>query len=295
MVSFAMNAMLGIAMSPLLGARAQAVEAQATRAATARVAVIGAGAAVSLPPPCNGCLRLWRPRAAPQGAPVQSSAVRGECLVLPAMTPRRQGLSAARTLVDNWPEVDAGGAPTQALELVIIEARNRAGGRVWTPSNNVAGDPWRTGSETELGCPWISSPGPSNPLSKMAEVLGLDWTEADPAFTSLHVCVPADDASAQCAPESFSSVSSVLAELVAAAKSRASEKQEDDSLLGTLDEASSRLDSGGVSAGVRALLAARDELQFGAPASTLSAQLWAESEEVGDDGASVSTSECERV
>jgi hypothetical protein len=40
---------LAAAVSPLGGARAQDGEAQVTRAATARVAVIGAGAAVSLP------------------------------------------------------------------------------------------------------------------------------------------------------------------------------------------------------------------------------------------------------
>jgi len=121
----------------------------------------------------------------------------------------------------------------------------------------------------------------------MAEALGLDWTEADSAFTSLHECVPADDAPAQCTLGTFSGVSSALAELVAAAKSRAAERQQDDSLWSALDEASSGLGSGGLSAGARALLAARDELQFGAPASALSAKLWTAFEEVGDGSASV--------
>ena len=64
------------------------------------------------------------------------------------------GLAAARTLIDTW-DATANGGP---LELTVLEAGTRIGGRVWTLNADEAGAAWTTagalGAPTDMGAGW---------------------------------------------------------------------------------------------------------------------------------------------
>ncbi len=87
------------------------------------------------------------------------------------------GLGAARWLRDN--DVDGD------MQILVLEGRNRIGGRVFT-SYSDAGEANSTALGLfDLGASWLHDPGPTNPVSIMAECMGLplkvldwenDWT-----------------------------------------------------------------------------------------------------------------------
>ena len=83
------------------------------------------------------------------------------------------GLAAARTLIDTW-DTAANGGP---LELTVLEAGTRIGGRVWTLNAAEAGAAWDTagalGAPTDMGASWIHGSNESHPITKIATALGL--------------------------------------------------------------------------------------------------------------------------
>jgi monoamine oxidase len=83
------------------------------------------------------------------------------------------GLAAARTLIDTW-DATANGGP---LELTVLEAGTRIGGRVWTLNADEAGAAWTTagalGAPTDMGASWIHGSNLSHPITKIATALGL--------------------------------------------------------------------------------------------------------------------------
>jgi polyamine oxidase len=83
------------------------------------------------------------------------------------------GLAAARTLIDTW-DPAANGGP---LELTVLEAGTRIGGRTWTLNAAEAGAAWDTagalGAPTDMGASWIHGSNESHPITKIATALGL--------------------------------------------------------------------------------------------------------------------------
>ncbi|MCP4437897.1 MAG: FAD-dependent oxidoreductase [Aureispira sp.] len=74
------------------------------------------------------------------------------------------GIAAARTLKD------------QGYEVVILEARNRIGGRMWTDES--------LGTPLDMRASWIHKPK-GNPIAKLAKEFNIDYTQTD--WESLHV------------------------------------------------------------------------------------------------------------
>jgi len=83
------------------------------------------------------------------------------------------GLAAARTLIDTWDTAANGGH----LELTVLEAGTRIGGRTWTLNAAEAGTAWDTagalGAPTDMGASWIHGSNESHPITKIATALGL--------------------------------------------------------------------------------------------------------------------------
>jgi hypothetical protein len=83
------------------------------------------------------------------------------------------GLAAARTLIDTW-DPAANGGP---LELTVLEAGTRIGGRTWTLNAAEAGAAWENagalGAPTDMGASWIHGSNESHPITKIATALGL--------------------------------------------------------------------------------------------------------------------------
>ena len=83
------------------------------------------------------------------------------------------GLAAARTLTDTW-DTDENGGP---LELTVLEAGTRIGGRTWTLNASEAGAAWNTagalGAPTDMGASWIHGSTSTHPITKIATALGL--------------------------------------------------------------------------------------------------------------------------
>ena len=81
------------------------------------------------------------------------------------------GLAAARTLVDTWDSSKNGGP----LELTVLEARSRIGGRTWTMVSE-APAAWNAadalGAPTDMGASWIHGSCPKHPITKIATALG---------------------------------------------------------------------------------------------------------------------------
>ena len=100
------------------------------------------------------------------------------------------GLAAARTLIDTW-DATANGGP---LELTVLEAGTRIGGRVWTLNADEAGAAWATagalGAPTDMGASWIHGSTSTHPITKIATALnetsGLVQTNDD--LAELHLC-----------------------------------------------------------------------------------------------------------
>jgi monoamine oxidase len=62
------------------------------------------------------------------------------------------GLGAARTLADS------------GAEVVVVEAQDRIGGRLWTD--------WSMGAPFEVGAGWIHGPEQANPSKQLADAVG---------------------------------------------------------------------------------------------------------------------------
>ena len=135
------------------------------------------------------------------------------------------GLAAARTLTDTW-NTAANGGP---LELTVLEAGTRIGGRTWTLNAAEAGSAWDTasalGAPTDMGASWIHGSTSTHPITKIAtalnEISGLVQTNDN--LADLRLCT-AGQASACSAPSSdqYAAYESLLA--------RAQEKETDMSL-----------------------------------------------------------------
>lgn len=79
------------------------------------------------------------------------------------------GLTAARTLLDNW----AGSGRSDPLNIFVLEASNRLGGRTFT-NKDISGWTPITGAEADWGASWIHGSNPAtHPVTKMAKILNL--------------------------------------------------------------------------------------------------------------------------
>jgi monoamine oxidase len=99
---------------------------------------------------------LPEPADSPSGNPQpQSDSHEAQVLVLGAGI---SGLAAARTLVD------------KGMRVIVLEARDRIGGRVWTDTS--------LGLPLDLGASWIHTPT-GNPITKLAKEFGVDTVATD--------------------------------------------------------------------------------------------------------------------
>ncbi|CAM9339916.1 unnamed protein product, partial [Ectocarpus fasciculatus] len=73
------------------------------------------------------------------------------------------GLGAARWLVDN--------DSSNLLDVHVVEARGRAGGRVHTASEEAGSENADALGLFDMGASWLHDPGPTNPISVMADTL----------------------------------------------------------------------------------------------------------------------------
>eukprot|EP00900_Chrysochromulina_parva_P019842 jgi/Chrpa1/2785/Chrysochromulina_OHIO_Genome00002112-RA len=102
------------------------------------------------------------------------------------------GLAAARTLTDTW-DTAANGGP---LELTVLEAGTRIGGRTWTLNAAEAGAAWDTagalGAPTDMGASWIHGSTSTHPITKIATALNLaegsGLVRTNDNSAELHLC-----------------------------------------------------------------------------------------------------------
>lgn len=77
------------------------------------------------------------------------------------------GLTAARTLMDNW------GGRSDPLNVFVLEASNRLGGRTFT-NKDVPGWGAIVGAEADMGASWIHGSNPyTHPVTIMTKLLNL--------------------------------------------------------------------------------------------------------------------------
>lgn len=92
------------------------------------------------------------------------------------------GLAAARLLADNW-------SPTEEpLHLVVLEAGDRIGGRIYT--GDVDESNWNpmVGSELDFGTMWMKDTGPSQPVEAMVNTLYYDRFNATMDSSKIFLC-----------------------------------------------------------------------------------------------------------
>jgi len=128
------------------------------------------------------------------------------------------GLAAARTLIDTW-DTAANGGP---LELTVLEAGTRIGGRVWTLNAAEAGAAWETagalGAPTDMGASWIHGSNASHPITKIATALGLaegaGLVKTRNSLAELHLCTTGDQTSAcpEATDDQYTTYKSLLAQ-----------------------------------------------------------------------------------
>lgn len=91
------------------------------------------------------------------------------------------GLTAARTLIDNWEGSDP-------LNIVVLEASGRLGGRTFT-NRNISGWQPITGAEADIGASWIhGSNVDTHPVSMMADLLNLATLETKDSSMKATLC-----------------------------------------------------------------------------------------------------------
>eukprot|EP00299_Pterocystis_sp_00344_P010820 c4937_g1_i1.p1 GENE.c4937_g1_i1~~c4937_g1_i1.p1 ORF type:complete len:504 (-),score=112.48 c4937_g1_i1:82-1548(-) len=99
-------------------------------------------------------------------------------IVLMLMTTQRQervivigggmsGVAAARALANN------------GVEVIVLEARNRHCGRIWTNVDGLRSPETAVGAESELGASWIHGDNELHPMSQFKKLLGLETVELD--------------------------------------------------------------------------------------------------------------------
>eukprot|EP00435_Cladocopium_sp_Y103_P028721 s2416_g7.t1 len=82
------------------------------------------------------------------------------------------GLSAASCLKDAqfWKSKGCSKAPE--IEVLVLEARDRQGGRIWT-------EHFADGTAVDLGAAWLHGNSASNPLSRLSKLCGAELVETD--------------------------------------------------------------------------------------------------------------------
>lgn len=114
-----------------------------------KIASIGTASALALS--CG----VLTPAEETEPMPNQNSSTSADVLVLGAGI---AGLAAARTLTD------------KGLNVIVLEARNRVGGRMWTDSS--------LGLPLDLGASWIHGVN-GNPITKLAKQFGVTTVPTD--------------------------------------------------------------------------------------------------------------------
>lgn len=100
------------------------------------------------------------------------------------------GLTAARTLIDNWP------SSVGNLHIQVLEAGDYVGGRTYshTPSN--PGWDGVQGAATDMGASWIHGSMEEHPITRLAEAAGLRLAETNGWEMSITQC--ANDSPSSC-------------------------------------------------------------------------------------------------
>jgi monoamine oxidase len=181
------------------------------------------------------------------------------------------GLAAARTLTDTW-DTAANGGP---LELTVLEAGTRIGGRTWTQNaadiGGAAGAAWASalGAPTDMGASWIHGSTSAHPITTIATALGLaqgsGLVKTDDDLAELHLCTAGQtSACSEPANDQYAAYESLLA--------RAQESPETDvSLWQALSGLSSNSGQTRESELFQYHLATSAEFNTGGPATQLSA------------------------
>lgn len=127
------------------------------------------------------------------------------------------GLSAARTLLDNWPTT-AG-----SLTVTVWEANNRTGGRTFTKRSQT-GFGTISGAEVDFGASWIHGSCATHPITRIKDVLKLGGFVTLDSLDEVHQCTGTQ--SNKC-PEKddngFENYAALLAAAQAAAKKSAAD------------------------------------------------------------------------
>jgi monoamine oxidase len=80
------------------------------------------------------------------------------------------GLTAARALTDEW---DAHCSNLGTLDVTVLEAESRIGGRIYTDRNPENWDATTVGAEVDKGAGWIHGSSEMHPITRMAKALSL--------------------------------------------------------------------------------------------------------------------------
>jgi monoamine oxidase len=132
------------------------------------------------------------------------------------------GLAAARTLADNARDV----------EVIVLEASMRVGGRVRTLTAEEAGVRSVVGGEADMGASWIHGANPNHPISKIANALQLKRFETkDDLLFIMH-----EKKKRELENDNFD----LFEELIEKAQAEASEKNQDTSLWAAMGEDGNR-------------------------------------------------------
>eukprot|EP01051_Picozoa_sp_SAG22_P002138 SAG22_NODE_93_length_20834_cov_27.179503_16_plen_1288_part_00 len=82
------------------------------------------------------------------------------------------GLSAARTLRDNWAAYGEGSDESEnfgGLRLRVLEARDRVGGRAWTKVGGSISE--AMGAEVDMGASWMQRSSVQDPVEQIADIV----------------------------------------------------------------------------------------------------------------------------
>ena len=166
------------------------------------------------------------------------------------------GLTAARTLIDNFPE----------FEVTVLEARDRSGGRIWTAETPAPA--WEGVSRTalDMGASWILGSSSSHPITKLRSALGLVTARTVDSKYATHYCIGNDNCT-----EVKNYRHWAYKQLIRAAQLQVDDLGEDCSLWDALEG----LSGGGLSRGsplFQYYLANSAEFDYGASATKLSSR-----------------------
>lgn len=92
------------------------------------------------------------------------------------------GMTAARTIQDNWP------ATEEMLALTVIESTNHVGGRTYTGTTEMSNWGAMVGAELDFGSSFLQAPSDQQPLKVIADKLFLTGTQTSVSNSVIYSC-----------------------------------------------------------------------------------------------------------